>query len=84
MMEHFYPWTPTGNESNHHEFDLTKITIQQQILTKFQQAGIGTSCLQAAFQNGNKTAAMEWMMSYITPRKDQMKPIYHDIQPATR
>ena len=45
----------------HHAFDLTNATVQQQILTNLQQKGVDTSGLQTAFQNGNTTAAMEWL-----------------------
>jgi len=52
--------------SMHHKPDLTNTTVQQQMLTRFQQQGIDTTDLQAAFQAGNMTAAREWIHSHST------------------
>jgi SOS response regulatory protein OraA/RecX len=62
MQNYFQSHRPamTGS-SGHRGPDLTNATVQQQILTNLQQKGVDTSGLQTAFQNGNTTAAMEWL-----------------------
>jgi hypothetical protein len=55
-----------GNGTGHRGFDLSNTTVQQQVLTRFQQKGVDTTDLQAAFQAGNMTAAREWMHSHTT------------------
>ena len=52
------------NGPGHQGFDLTNTTLQQEMLTKFQEQGVDVTGLQAAFQSGNMTAVREWMQEY--------------------
>jgi SOS response regulatory protein OraA/RecX len=61
-----------GNGTGHQKFDLTNVTVQQQILTKLQQKGVDTSGLQVAFQNNDTAAAKTWMQNYFESHKPAM------------
>ena len=68
------------NFSGHRSLDLTNTTVQQQFLAKFQQKGVDTSGLQAAFQSGNTTAAREWMQSQFRSHATGMNARHHTSQ----
>ena len=48
----------------HQGFDLTNTTLQQEMLTRFQEQGIDVTGLQTAFQSGNVTKVREWMKEH--------------------
>lgn len=50
--------------SGHQGFDLTNATLQQEMLTRYQQQGIDVTGLQTAFQSGNMTDVKEWMKEH--------------------
>ena len=45
----------------HQKFDLTNTTLQQQMINRFEQRGIDTSGLKAAFSSGNETDVETWL-----------------------
>jgi hypothetical protein len=48
----------------HPAFDLTNATVQQQIIAQYEQQGVDTTGLAAAFQSGNMTDVKSWMESH--------------------
>jgi putative IMPACT (imprinted ancient) family translation regulator len=50
--------------AGHQGFDLTNVTLQQEMLTRFQQQGTDVTGLQSAFQSGNMTDVKEWMKTH--------------------
>jgi len=55
---------PSGNppmDKGRQGFDMTNTTLQQEMLTRFQEQGIDVTGLQTALQSGNMTDVKEWM-----------------------
>jgi len=55
---------PSFKGTGHPGFDMTNITLQQEMLTRFQEQGIDVTGLQTAFQSGNMTDVKEWMREH--------------------
>ncbi len=45
--------------------DLTNTTVQQEILTRFDNQGVDTSALRTAFQNGDASAVKSWFDAFF-------------------
>ncbi len=52
---------PSFKGTGHPGFDMTNTTLQQEMLSRFQEQGIDVTGLQTAFQSGNMTDVKEWM-----------------------
>jgi N-acyl-L-homoserine lactone synthetase len=65
MEAHRPAQTGLGNKDGQHRgFDLTNVTLQQQMIARFQQQGVDVTGLQAAFQSGDMTALRTWMEAH--------------------
>ena len=63
--------TQTGTHGKgivHPALDLTNATIQQQIITRYEQQGVDVTALQTAFQNGDTAAAKSWLEAHRPAR----------------
>jgi hypothetical protein len=44
--------------------DLTNTTVQQQLITRYEQQGVDVTALQTAFRNGDTAAAKSWLEAH--------------------
>jgi hypothetical protein len=59
--------THTGTQGRgimHPAWDLTNATVQQQLISRYEQQGVDTTALAAAFQSGNVTDVKNWMSAH--------------------
>jgi hypothetical protein len=45
--------------------DLTNTTVQQEILSRYEQQGVDTGALQTAFQNGDTASVKSWFDAFF-------------------
>jgi nucleoside diphosphate kinase len=62
--------------SGHPGFDLTNVTRQQEMLSRFEQQGTDVTGLKAAFASGNMTDVKTWL--------DANRPAHPGWQPHPR
>jgi len=61
---------PHGKGQVHPGFDLTNVTQQQEMISRFEQQGTDVSGLKAAFESGDMTAVKTWLDANRPARSD--------------
>ena len=67
--------------------DLSNVTLQQEIVARYQERGFDVSGLESAFRTGNRTAMMAWMQAHrparTTPSRIRTHPLMSDLSNVT-
>jgi hypothetical protein len=53
-----------GRGTVHPAFDLTNATVQQQIITRYEQQGVDVTALETAFRSGDTATAKAWIEAH--------------------